>query len=540
MEELLCPWGASSFIFYSSDPGVPALLYYAYIPAVLIALFFGTWVFIKDKRSLRSLLLLLISFFFLGSTLNTIFEWVSNNPLAQMYSWQLTAFFELPISLLSVYFIYIFFENKDSLKLRYFLISLFLPVIFLLSTKLNIASFYLTEDDCGGVLGNLWKYIYGLEIFSIIAVAYISLRKYIEVRTNKHISLNYLLLTFASIIFIGLFNVSNMAGEFAKTYQINLIGPIGLLLFIIFLSYSIVKFQTFNIKLIGAQALVWALVILIGSQFFYLYDSELYVKVITSVTLIISSFLGLLLVRGVKREISLREQLQIANEGQKNLIHIMNHQIKGYMTIDRNIFAELLTDDYGKIPKSAKEIIQKGLSSADKGTAYVIDILRGAAAESGEIFFEVNDVDFKEIVLNKIESLKERIEKKGLELCIDIKEADYHTKGDGIQLSEAVRNLIENSLNYTMKGSINIDMNRNKDNIIFSIRDTGVGIKEEDRHKIFKAGGVSKDSIKLNVNSSGYGLAFVKGVIEKHNGKVWFWSEGKNKGSTFYVELPVI
>jgi len=66
-----------------------------------------------------------------------------------------------------------------------------------------------------------------------------------------------------------------------------------------------------------------------------------------------------------------------------------------------------------------------------------------------------------------------------------------------------------------------------------------VGVKEEDKSKLFKAGGVGSDSIKINTNSSGYGLAFVKGVIENHKGKVWFESEGAGKGATFFIELPV-
>ena len=75
--------------------------------------------------------------------------------------------------------------------------------------------------------------------------------------------------------------------------------------------------------------------------------------------------------------------------------------------------------------------------------------------------------------------------------------------------------------------------------ILFSVKDTGVGVKEDDRQKLFKTGGVGKDSLKVNVRSSGYGLAFIKGVIEKHNGRVWFESAGAGKGSTFFVELPI-
>jgi signal transduction histidine kinase len=65
-----------------------------------------------------------------------------------------------------------------------------------------------------------------------------------------------------------------------------------------------------------------------------------------------------------------------------------------------------------------------------------------------------------------------------------------------------------------------------------------VGISDEDKPKLFKSGGRGTDSLKININSTGYGLAFVKGVVEAHKGRVWAESEGPGKGSVFYMELP--
>ena len=228
-----------------------------------------------------------------------------------------------------------------------------------------------------------------------------------------------------------------------------------------------------------------------------------------------------------------------ANAGQTNLIHIMNHQIKGYLSVNKNIFAELLTDDYGKIPEEAKDIITKGLESSDKGQRYVTDILKGASAENGTLPYDMKSVDFKEVFLNAIENQKKTIEDKKLKLNVDVSDGDYNMIGDSTQLGESVRNLIENSVHYTVFGGIFIHLKRKADKIIFSIKDTGVGVRAEDKLRLFRAGAVGSESRKINVNSSGYGLAFVKGVVEKHNGRVGFESAGYNKGSTFFIELPV-
>ena len=67
-----------------------------------------------------------------------------------------------------------------------------------------------------------------------------------------------------------------------------------------------------------------------------------------------------------------------------------------------------------------------------------------------------------------------------------------------------------------------------------------MGITEEDKKNLFTEGGRGAESIKVNVDSTGYGLYTVKMVIEGHKGRVWGESEGPGKGSQFYVELPVV
>ena len=130
-------------------------------------------------------------------------------------------------------------------------------------------------------------------------------------------------------------------------------------------------------------------------------------------------------------------------------------------------------------------------------------------------------------------------EAKKLLFEINIHDGDYKMKGDRAQLAQAVRNLVDNSIKYTLEGSIKVGLERKGDKILFSVVDTGVGISHELKSKLFTKGAHGKDSIKINVNSTGFGLSFVKGVVEAHKGRVWAESEGENLGSSFYIELPI-
>lgn len=245
-------------------------------------------------------------------------------------------------------------------------------------------------------------------------------------------------------------------------------------------------------------------------------------------------------VRLYKQVEELNHQLAAANEGQANLIHIINHQIKGYLAKARNIFSELISDpSYGPISEPAKPMLEEGFNSLTEGVDFVTDFLHATNIEKGEYIYNMVPLDVKSIVEDTTNHLKSSAEEKGLKLELNIGEGGYNTKGDIPQLTQAVRNLIDNSIRYTPSGSVDISLERNGEKILLKIADTGVGISNELKPRLFTKGGRDKDSAKVNVNSTGFGLSFVKNVVEAHKGRVWAESPGPGKGSIFYMELPV-
>ncbi len=113
--------------------------------------------------------------------------------------------------------------------------------------------------------------------------------------------------------------------------------------------------------------------------------------------------------------------------------------------------------------------------------------------------------------------------------------------GDKDQIGKhVIRNLIDNSIKYTLKGNITVGLKKNAGKILFYTKDTGIGITDEDRPKLFTEGGRGKDSNKVNVVSTGFGLYIAKSIVLEHKGRIWVESEGKDKGSQFYVEFPVV
>jgi two-component system phosphate regulon sensor histidine kinase PhoR len=151
----------------------------------------------------------------------------------------------------------------------------------------------------------------------------------------------------------------------------------------------------------------------------------------------------------------------------------------------------------------------------------------------------MKSVDLKPLVEKLVSEQKPIAEDCGLTFELKIEDGDYNMNGDATQLEEAFKNLITNAIKYNNeKGSILVSLKKEDDQIIFSVKDTGRGISKEDAERLFKPGGMGKDSQKYNVEASGYGLAFVKPVIETHKGKISYETE-LGKGTTFFAELPM-
>ncbi len=352
----------------------------------------------------------------------------------------------------------------------------------------------------------------------------------------------------AKLKYIMIFTIFGFGGGgsvFFLTFNVPIL-PYPLILFSIYPAvsgYAIFRYQLFNVKVITTELLVFVswIFLLIRT----LVSTNLTDGLINSAFLLGMVIVGTLLIRSVIQEVHQREQieklasdLKMANQGQASLMHFMNHQVKGKFGNARNIFAELLTEDYGVMPADAKPLLEKGLDETRKGVDYVQNILKGASAENGTLPYDMKKIDYKEVVQEVANKQKEYAEKKSLKFELSIADGDYSMTGDAVELGEATRNLIDNSINYTQQGSIEISLKNEGNKIRLEIKDSGVGLSDEDKTKLFKSGGRGSESLKVNVNSTGYGLVFVKGVIEAHKGRVWAESTGRGHGSTFIIELP--
>ncbi len=238
----------------------------------------------------------------------------------------------------------------------------------------------------------------------------------------------------------------------------------------------------------------------------------------------------------------LYKEVDALNKSRESLMHLINHKVKGSFTHSKIIFAGILDGTFGEVNDEVKKRAAQGLESDDMGVKTIDLVLNAANMAKGNVRYEMKPLDFKEIVKKSIEEKNIAATAKGLIIETNLEEnkEGYSILGDAIWLKEVVNNLIDNSIKYSKIGKINVDLRNTDGKLKLSVKDTGVGITEEDKKNLFTEGGRGKDSVKINVDSTGYGLYTVKLIVEAHNGKVWAESEGPGKGSTFTIELPLV
>ena len=543
MEQLLfCPWEPAKYFVYSSN--IPTLFFYSHFPAIIVALLVGFIVFYKTNKSKVGIALLSTSILFSIWSLIDLVLWATNDPRIVMFAWSVQVLVEPLVYLSAFYLAYIFIKKQDMpFRFKLSLVLLYSPIIVLLSTPLNLIG--VNVVDCNAIEGPIAQYYtYFVELVIILSLFIFSLKEFFkqkDISRKKEIRL----FSIGIVLFLLAFAWGNIIGSFTENWVLAQVGLIGMPIFAGFLAYLIVKFKTFNIKLLGAQALVFALGFLILSMTFVRNIEN--VRFIVAFTLTLTFFLGRGLISSVQREILQKENLLKLNKDlesllkqRESLVHLITHKVKASFTRSKYIFAEMVGGGLGPLPKDVEVMAQKGLDSDNEGVKTIDLVLNAFNLEKGTVQYDMKEMDFKTLVLESVESRRAPAIAKGLELNTNIEEGEFKISGDVFWLREVTNNLIENSVRYTLKGNILVSLNKKENKLLFSVKDTGVGISDEDKKNLFTEGGRGKESTKVNVDSTGYGLFSVKLVVEAHGGRVWAESEGEGKGSTFFVEFDLI
>lgn len=538
-----------------------SLLFYSHIPAALISILFGIYLLYK-VRDLQSKTLFIVLFFFALWSIGDLITWFSFlGAGTTMFWWGLLFIFNVLFSMYSYYFLYTFTTKHDLPSWQKIVgLLLFLPVVFQTYTGSNLILFDSTiceawEDTFAA------NYLYFIQTFFFGLVAIFAIYRYRKARSVQE-KREVALAGTGVGLFLGFFLSSTWVANYLLThptieyaYNYSIYGLFGMPVLLVFLGVLIVRYKAFDLKIVGAQMLVLALIALIGSQYFFTTSTTTIVLI--SVTLFLSLIGGYFLVQSVKKEVKQREQLEeltqkleSANERLKALdkmksefVSIASHQLRSPITAIRGYVSMLVEGSYGKFPDKAKEVLERIAESSKFMASSIEDYLNVSRIEAGNMKYELSDFNLKEQTERVADELRQVALKKGLVLLFrsDVKGSGMVNADIG-KTRQVIMNFIDNAIKYSPKGTVTVIAHDDpsKKKMWVTIHDTGIGMSKETLSEVFDKFVRAKNANQINVTGTGLGLYVAKKMASGMGGKVWAESEGEGKGSSFYIEFPML
>jgi signal transduction histidine kinase len=218
------------------------------------------------------------------------------------------------------------------------------------------------------------------------------------------------------------------------------------------------------------------------------------------------------------------------------IISMVSHELKTPLTSIKGFAETIIQEDLSKseIIKFANIIYNE----ADRLNRLVNSLLNLSRLESIKVNFKIKKVDIKEIVENVIELMYPKIKNSDIKLNREYEdEVIYEALADEDKTEQIIINLVDNAVKYTPKGgTITIGIKNKETAVLVYVKDTGIGIPENEKHKIFEK--FYRTTISSSISQGiGLGLVITKYLVEGQGGKIWFESQ-ENVGTTFYFTLP--
>ena len=234
---------------------------------------------------------------------------------------------------------------------------------------------------------------------------------------------------------------------------------------------------------------------------------------------------------------AMAEKIENFDQSRSQFVQNASHELKTPLATMKLLLENLIYQP--DMPAELRaEFMQDMNHEIDRLSGIITDLLTLTKMDSEETAIKHEKFDFTELCIGAVHALLPAAEKNRLTLTMDVAK-DVTLQGDESKLGQVIYNLIDNAIKYTPEGgSVHVTMKADGRNAVFAVKDTGVGIPEEDAKHIFDRFYRVDKARSRETGGTGLGLSIVRQMVQLHRGEIKVDSVF-GKGSTFTVTLPL-
>ncbi|HET7821359.1 MAG TPA: GAF domain-containing protein [Ornithinibacter sp.] len=230
-------------------------------------------------------------------------------------------------------------------------------------------------------------------------------------------------------------------------------------------------------------------------------------------------------------------ELATTSQHKSDFLASMSHELRTPLNAVIGFSEVLLERMFGDLNERQADYVQDILDAGRHLLALLNDVLDLSKVEAGRMDLDVTTFPAGDAIQSVLALVRERAVQRGVELRFDDTDVPTHITADELRLKQVLLNLIGNAVKFTPEGgSVTVRAWTGGPEVIITVTDTGIGIAESDRLRIF-------DSFQQGTRSAsssegtGLGLTLTRRIVELHGGRMWLESE-VGLGSTFGLALP--
>jgi len=232
------------------------------------------------------------------------------------------------------------------------------------------------------------------------------------------------------------------------------------------------------------------------------------------------------------------ERLAEASRMKSEFISVVSHQLRSPLSNIKWAIEFLMSGRLGKIEENQVEYFKMLKENSARMAELVKDLLIVSRIEQRKLPLKKTEFSLEDLTQKTIGEFDAFAKACNVEVEFFAEKDLPLVYGDPSQIKLVIENLIDNAIRYIKdRGKVEISIKKIDRQILFEIKDNGVGIPREDQKYIFQKFFRSENVMRYQTEGSGLGLFITKSIVERSGGKIWFKSE-EGKGTTFWFTLP--